>query len=329
MIFFFVSMMYLKRDYPHALKLWVCSVLLYGLGLLFVRFGPHYSSFVKAPVQEFLFLLYICFIVLSIPYYLLTVTRYDMNKPYLFFHFLIKNFKGLRLGRFIPLEKDEKTAILFIGVKLFFLPLMIQFMYNNWNNLLSALSNPWSYGFFLILLFSIDTAVFAFGYTFEFSFLRNTVRSVEPTFFGWIVALICYPPFNWRVGDVVPWGASDYVFFWNPTYDMICKILVIFLLVIYTWASVALGAKASNLTNRGIVSRFPYSIVRHPAYIAKNSIWWLTLLPVMTIPFFFGMLLWTVIYYFRALTEERHLGMDPDYARYRRQVKWRFVPWVW
>lgn len=44
-------------------------------------------------------------------------------------------------------------------------------------------------------------------------------------------------------------------------------------MAIYSRASLALGFKASNLTNRGIVSHGPYKYVRHPAYICKNLAW--------------------------------------------------------
>lgn len=42
---------------------------------------------------------------------------------------------------------------------------------------------------------------------------------------------------------------------------------------IFAWASLSLGFKASNLTNRGIVTKGPYRWVRHPAYAAKLGIW--------------------------------------------------------
>ena len=321
--------MHIKRDLTRAFTLWISSVVLYGLGLLFVRFGPHYSWFVSPPVQDILVKMFLGFVVLSIPYYLFTATRYSISKPLLFFRFCYKNIVAMSKGKFAAIEAEEKVAVLFTGVKLFFLPLMFQFLFQNYNDLIGVLSVPWTYPFFLILLFTIDTAFFAFGYTFEFAFLKNKVRSVEPTFFGWLVCLLCYPPFNWKLGDVIPWGAADYVYFWNPTWDFVFKVLVIVLLVGYTAASVWLGPKASNLTNRGIVISGPYAIVRHPAYICKNSIWWLTMLPVMSWPFFFGMLFWTVLYYFRAVTEERHLGMDADYVEYCKKVKWRFVPGVY
>lgn len=143
------------------------------------------------------------------------------------------------------------------------------------------------------------------------------------------MALICYPPFNFVVGNYVPWGASDYVTFWNPTLTIVMRILLLTLLIIYVWATIAFGFKSSNLTNRGIVTKFPYSLVRHPAYISKNILWWLTLLPVITVSFTFGMLFWSMIYFFRALTEERHLSQDPEYQDYKQKVKYKFIPYIY
>ena len=167
------------------------------------------------------------------------------------------------------------------------------------------------------------------GYAFEGKRLNNVVKSVEPTLLGWIVTLICYPPFNALIGNYIPWGANDYATLSTPTLTALLRGTSLFLLIIYLWASIALGTKASNLTNRGIVTKFPYSVIRHPAYTGKVLMWWLTLLPFITVPFFFGMLFWTIIYYLRAITEERHLSQDQEYLRYKQKVKYRFIPGVW
>ena len=103
------------------------------------------------------------------------------------------------------------------------------------------------------------------------------------------------------------------------------------LFAVYVWASVALGFKASNLTNRGIVAKGPYKYVRHPAYASKNLSWW-----IMAIPFIIsqgavavlGMAIVTFGYFLRALTEERHLSMDPDYVEYCKKVKYMFIPGI-
>jgi protein-S-isoprenylcysteine O-methyltransferase Ste14 len=112
-------------------------------------------------------------------------------------------------------------------------------------------------------------------------------------------------------------------------------------MTIFAWSSVSLGFKASNLTNRGIVTHGPYRFVRHPAYAAKNLAWWLGALPTLGLLLFAGnwkglayslvaLLGWSTIYVLRALTEERHLRLlDNGYSQYAQQVCWRFVPGIW
>ena len=154
------------------------------------------------------------------------------------------------------------------------------------------------------------------------------MRSVEPTLLGWTVALVCYPPFNQVLGSNLGWYASDYVVYKGETITFILRLAVLLSYFIYVGATVALGTKCSNLTNRGIVSRFPYSIVRHPAYSAKNLSWWLTIIPVLSVTSVLVMGVWTIIYMLRAFTEERHLLQDPDYQEYCKKVKYRFIPFV-
>ena len=312
------------HNIKHKIKLYFSSILIYGLGILIFNLFPYYKNILRDQTQNALLYLYLMYIILAPFYYLIFTNKYSKNKPYLFLQWIINIFKK----RKIKPQKEEKVAFLFLLVKIFFLPLMINFFYNNYYSLLNYQSLAW-YPLIFTLMFTIDTLVFSFGYAFEFKALKNVVKSVEPTFFGWFVAIICYPPFNSWVGNYIPWGANDYVQFWSPTWTIIMRGGVIFLLIIYVWATVALGPKASNLTNRGIVSRFPYSIIRHPAYISKNLIWWLTLLPVISLPFALGMLFWTVIYFFRAITEERHLSQDPDYIQYKKKVKYKFIPFIY
>ena len=41
-----------------------------------------------------------------------------------------------------------------------------------------------------------------------------------------------------------------------------------------------------------------------------------------------GMFLMSFIYYWRAITEERHLSRDPEYRKYMAKVPYRFIPGV-
>jgi protein-S-isoprenylcysteine O-methyltransferase Ste14 len=193
---------------------------------------------------------------------------------------------------------------------------------------------------FQLILF-VDTLLFTLGYIIELPALGNRIRSVDPTFFGWFICLACYPPFNDLTLRFLEWQSSDFPQFQSDSLHFTINCCVLIALGIFSWASIALGFKASNLTNRGIVAHGPYAFVRHPAYAAKNFAWWLGALPVLgatlaaghwqafgySLLALFG---WTAIYALRAVTEERHLRLlDNCYAEYARKVRWRFVPGVW
>jgi protein-S-isoprenylcysteine O-methyltransferase Ste14 len=307
-----------------AIKLYFANALLYGCGVLLFYFLPYYQRHLSQQTKLTLLYLYIAYLLFSPLYYILFATKYTENKALLIW----RSMRKVATRKKLQLAQEEKVAWLFLLVKLFFIPLMLQFFVENIEYLSYNLQAITWYPLALALIFTLDTGIFTFGYLFEARQLNNVVRSVEPTLFGWIVALISYPPFNSFVGRYVTWGANDYVAFWNPTLTIVMQVIIVILFSIYLFATFALGTKASNLTNRGIVTKFPYSVIRHPAYICKMTVWWLTLLPVMSWTFAFGMVFWTVIYFFRAVTEERHLLQDQDYKQYCKKVKWKFIPGI-
>lgn len=255
-------------------------------------------------------------------------------------------------ARFSPITKQAALALL---LKFFFAPLMINWCLGHvgdMNNSLVNLRNSFLDGAsgrvlfdsalfwtcFQLILF-VDTLLFTLGYIVETPALNNRIRSVDPTFFGWAVCLACYPPFNGFTSSIFPWQSSDFPQFSSDLAHFGANASILVALAIYSWASVALAFKASNLTNRGIVSHGPYAFVRHPAYAAKNLAWWIGAIPgligAFTVDgfpvamFFVGLFGWTAIYVLRAITEERHLLMlDNGYAQYMQKVRWRFIPGV-
>jgi len=318
----------IKKSLLNPAKLYFSGILAYGLGILIIRLLPYYQKTLSTITQKTILFFYILYMVIS-PLYFFFFAKENLNsKPYLALRGIFKIFSAFFKRKLAAVEKEEKVAYLFLLVKLFFLPIMVNFFFQNYSSLISNIKSFSWFPFLLTLIFFIDTFIFAAGYAVEFPFLGNMVRSVEPTFFGWFVALICYPPFNSVAGQYVPWGANDYAVFWGGTWTNIIRIIIVALLIIYVWATIALGFKSSNLTNRGIVSKFPYSVIRHPAYVSKSMVWWITLLPAISLTFAAGMLFWTAIYFFRAYTEERHLSQDKDYLEYCAKVKYRFIPFV-
>lgn len=219
-------------------------------------------------------------------------------------------------------------------VKAFFLPLMVTWFFR----LVVALTNilaeptgtPLATFFFvaMLMMFIVDLMGAFIGYSMTFKGLGSHIRSVNPMVTGWIAALICYPPFvaliepvNRHIEDLA-WTDK---FAANASFWPLAAI-VLTLQLIYTLATVNFGLRFSNLTNRGIVTGGVYRWVKHPAYFAKNSFWWL-----MSIPFFGTgpQARWAMvciatinlIYFIRAKTEEKHLLADPAYQRYHRWIE--------
>jgi protein-S-isoprenylcysteine O-methyltransferase Ste14 len=315
--------------------------------------------------------LIVLYAVVLVPFYL----RYPWlhSKAYVFLQGLY--FSGLRLARpmsaarraqlarnpiRLPLKAGlspaAKQAALALLLKFFFAPLMINWCLGHAGDMGNSLVQAWNgiregvtgrflfdshlyWACFQLILF-VDTLLFTLGYIVEMPALRNRIRSVDPTFFGWAICLACYPPFNDFTTRFLQWQSNDFPQFQSDGAHFVANISILVALAIYSWASVALAFKASNLTNRGIVSRGPYSVVRHPAYAAKNLAWWIGALPNLYIIFASGNLRhaayallalggWTTIYVLRAITEERHLLLGNNgYAEYMSRVRWRFIPGV-
>ncbi len=252
------------------------------------------------------------------------------------------------------LSPAARQAGLALLLKFYFAPLMINWCLGHAGDMGNSLSQAWQqirdgvsgralfdgslyWACFQAILF-IDTLLFTLGYIVEMPSLRNRIRSVDPTFFGWFICLACYPPFNDFTGRFLEWQSSDFPQFQNDALHFTANVTLLAALAVYSWASIALGFKASNLTNRGIVGHGPYSWVRHPAYAAKNFAWWLGAIPNLAFIFasgdwrhgayaLFALTGWTTIYVLRALTEERHLLLAGNgYAEYISRVRWRFIP---
>ncbi len=183
----------------------------------------------------------------------------------------------------------------------------------------------------------VDLTISLLGYLTSCRLLDTHFTSADPTPTGWIAALACYPPFNFLFHSVIFNNLchehSQSVHYINqPIFLIIVSFIVLILISIYSWSTVVFGLRFSNLTNRGIITSGPYSVVRHPAYASKNISWWFGLLPFILqsgvnclLPICV-LLVFNAFYVWRALTEERHLMREEDYQEYCRKVKWRFIP---
>lgn len=266
--------------------------------------------------------------------------------------FDIKNDK--EINQFTNTDKIILTGLL---VKIFFLPLMTVFfidqfshLVKNWDYLYSlfnvtafstdSLKPIDFYNISLTIIFSIDVGLAWCGYAISSRWLKNICVSVEPTFLGWFVALVCYPPYQQFLNFYYTAPPErGFLLIPNPWLAGALAVIAISSFFIYMSATVTFGLRFSNLTHRGIITRGPYSKIRHPAYAAKNMSWWFVMLPFIiwqvisgsSVRAFLqlgGLVILTGLYYLRALTEERHLRVDPDYIKYCEKVRYRFIPGI-
>jgi len=326
--------------------------LLVSLFALVYRFHPYYQRPFFSAFQAILINLYGWFCLLGFFYVWLTYRRRrhvhdDFADPGLLALSLVRHsWRAVRSHSWPPWQRywrspRVKLLLLLLGVKFFFVPIMIVFLaghvteaYRLWQQ-----SPPsawglewmnWRMSIAYQLIFVCDTAVALVGYGFESLWLNNKTRSVDRTWSGWIVCLMCYPPLNDVSSLYLPLAEGGNMLGFSSMTLVLLRGLSLAFFAIYLWATLALGVRFSNLSNKGVVACGPYRWVRHPAYLCKNLAWWMEKLPTMAgfhnvLP----LLAWNLVYVLRGLTEERHLRADPAYRMYCERVRYRFIPGVW
>jgi hypothetical protein len=184
----------------------------------------------------------------------------------------------------------------------------------------------------LYLIGFLDVSIALVGYLCTLRLFDSHIRSTDSSAFGWIVCLACYPPL-WPViyESYLAYGDDSYWQDWLANTPAFVQWAwggtILFFSVIYVWATLSFGIRFSNLTHRGILTNGPYGFVKHPAYIAKNIVFWMSAVPFVSVDGFaeasrLCLLLLGVnaLYYLRAKTEERHLRRDTVYVAYEAWI---------
>ncbi|MGD9591225.1 MAG: isoprenylcysteine carboxylmethyltransferase family protein [Candidatus Berkiella sp.] len=292
---------------------------------------PEYQKELYSAYWHFLEYLAPFIVILSIPYFML-MQRIDNQKDPYWVLGKILCFDARQAIRALEAPKQVLTQhFLKWLVKGFFLPVMFVFLEQNIrliieNPLHNALTISTFFSFSVVVLFSIDLFIAMLGYIFTLKFFDTHIRSVDATLFGWLVCIICYQPFNATILTLyISWMKSKTSWVAWVKYEPIAYIwcaLCLCLLAIYVLATINFGLRFSNLTHRGILTNGPYRYCKHPAYVAKNLFWWLTTVPFLASTPILGikgalfLSGFSIIYYLRAKTEEKHLSQDPVYVEY-------------
>ena len=289
---------------------------------------PEYAGSFYSPLWNLLYRFALS-LAIAIPLYM-TIVDGQMKEPYDAYW---------QLGRvilFSPKDANRNDiANHYRGwlVKAFFFPLMYVWLNNSTHNTVTydlshaSWSNLRAYDFLYEFIFFIDLLFTTVGYALSMRPFDTHIRTAEPTFLGWGVALFCYQPFYSQFErqyvhyDHTQFGA------WLGHHEGMrwaWAIAILLLITIYSLATVAFGVRFSNLTHRGVLTNGPFRFTKHPAYVSKNLSWWLVSVPFvvvdsnpwMSVKHCIGLGLVNFMYFMRAKTEERHLSRDPKYVQY-------------
>ncbi len=354
------------------LKHYLSSVLVYGIILLILFISPLFNQNIENPLFSYfsvLFVYYILYVIFAYPIFkkFRPQSVLESRNVVIINYFRRQFSKGRNLDQKLfemNLNENEKQAFVILFIKTFFgvyslnllcgkfLPQMsynfdfvsemfsqsIQYIQMNgiWSGILQYLDD--TADMWLTFMFTVTALVFAFSYLTEADFLKNRIKYADTTPLGILSCVMCFYPFTLISERLFPVNTQELV----PIDDLYLRIAIFILAILVNFISMfailRLGTRAGNLTNRGIVTGFPYNIIRHPDYAMQICYIILTFVPLYVsdtlnilgdIVLTVGMLLWIGVYILRAITEERNLIKDDEYKAYCQKVKYRFIPKVY
>jgi protein-S-isoprenylcysteine O-methyltransferase Ste14 len=218
-------------------------------------------------------------------------------------------------------------------VKGFFLPIMYCYLPEQLTHAQTTLTYAGvsilgTFFFIHTVIFLVDLLFATVGYLCTFRLTDTHIRTAEPTFFGWAVAVVCYKPFwDFFYQHFIQYHHTSWEHWLNASAGgglvALWAVMILTCDAIYAWATICFGVRFSNVSYRGTITSGPYRWTRHPAYVFKNLSWWLLAVPFapilsweVSLQACLALLLNNLIYYWRAKTEERHLLQYDDYRAY-------------
>ncbi len=354
------------------LKHYLSSVLVYGVILLILFVSPLFNQNIENPWTSYFSVLaiyYILYVIFAYPIFkkFRPQSILESRNVVIVNYFKRQFSKGRNIEQKLTdmnLKDNEKQAFVILFIKTFFGVYSLNLLCNkflpqmsyNFDFLSEMFSQSAQYiqtsgvlggimqflddtaDMWLTFMFTISAFIFAFSYLTEADFLKNRIKYADTTPLGILSCVMCFYPFTLITERLFPVNMRELV----PIEDLYLRIAVYIFAILVNFISMfailRLGTKAGNLTNRGIITGFPYNIVRHPDYAMQICYVILTFVPLYAagdlnilgnIVLTFGILLWIGVYILRAVTEERNLIKDDEYKKYCQKVKYRFIPKVY
>jgi protein-S-isoprenylcysteine O-methyltransferase Ste14 len=283
---------------------------------------------------------------IGLPYFVLaekTRTCLDnvLSDPYIKVRVLMRDLWKRRFkqaGFRLTTQRYRRTYLMAI-LRIHYVPLMVEQIHLyaiKMTGILQADHVQWSLATVVftitLMVWFIDSTNGAMGYFWESCFTKTRFKDIDPYPIHWFVVLLCYMPFIRYAAEFVPFPeASRYAvpLFSHQAINNGMDIVLVIALVLYVMSGSALNFSTSNLCYKQIQTKGPYRIVRHPATTCKLIFFAVAFFRFKTSYTVAGILcylVWFTVYICRALVEERFLKRFPDYQRYMKQTRYRFIP---
>ncbi|NOX43080.1 MAG: hypothetical protein GXP19_05010 [Gammaproteobacteria bacterium] len=324
------------------------------LAYTFFRLEPFYSSPTYRPNSVFFEYFLDIYLVVGLPYFILT-SKFKASRTedyydpairiiHILKQILLRTLRGDNTHSIFKVfrKKYNRKVLLTFLMRTYFIPIMVVQVYNNTLFSLNFPENSLNNYQLLSVLFWIsallwlaDTLNASLSYCIESRWMENRTRSIDLTFAGWAVCLMCYAPLNeiptyfFFFAPFVVTNNESQLIIENIDFLYAIKITEILLLAVHIYIDISLGPSVANITLKKLQTKGFYGLIRHPGTTLKLLFWLIQSVfykRFWNLKVIFGYLMWGTIYVLRALTEERHLNQHKEYREYKKKVKYRFIP---
>ena len=337
----------IRQVVPKAIGKYIMwGLIIYGVKNFYAA-HPLYSDFTPNTRRFFGDFLAL-FLIVGLPYFFLAEKfRYCQDNilgdPYLRILSLLKCLKNREfrlIGRRLR-KKSYKRIYLMAFIRIHYIPIMFEQVFRNVEGVTGFLQGSnfqWNLASSVLvattLAWAIDANNGAIGYFWESWFTRSRFRQIDMNPLHWFVILICYAPFVGLAGQFVPFpqvAADSVPLISGSSFHSAIEVALLIFLALYVLSGSTLNFSTSNLCYKKIQTKGPYAIVRHPATTFKLLFFFLAFFRYRAALTFAGILcysIWLTVYICRALVEESFLKKFPDYRKYMKKTRHRFIPRV-
>ncbi len=188
--------------------------------------------------------------------------------------------------------------------------------------------------YFSIARYSVWSAaivgcMFGYGYSIISPIWNRHIRNLDFTIAGWVTNAVCYP----LLGFVLVWCAPPLIGN-EPTltggpWPLFVLSVELLLNILYTVALFNMGTKFGVMTDKGLVNRGFFGVVRHPSYTLEVGMFACLSLQGLSSPLnWLAVVVFFVIpYYLRSEREDHFMTVsNPDFSPYKQAVPYKYIP---